>query len=142
MNDVIINKLASIERCLHRINEVYGEVQNDFATDYTRQDSIILNLQRACEASIDVSNYINKQKKLGIPQSSRDSFELLYKGKLLSLAVANSLKKMVGLRNIAVHDYQELNIDIVKYVIENHLQDFELFIKEIKQNCLNIDKNT
>ncbi len=80
--------------------------------------------------------------KLGIPQSSRDSFELLYKGKLLSSAVANSLNKMVGLRNIAVLDYQEVNLDIVKYIIENNLQDFELFIKEIKQNSLVIDKNS
>ena len=77
MNDVIINKIATIERCLERINVVYAEVGDNLSTDFTRQDSIVLNLQRACEASIDLANYINKQKKLGIPQSSRDSFELL-----------------------------------------------------------------
>jgi uncharacterized protein YutE (UPF0331/DUF86 family) len=46
--------------------------------------------------------------------------------------VATNLKKMVGLRNIAVHDYQELNIDIVKFIVENHLVDFQHFIKAIK----------
>jgi len=132
MNDVIINKIATIERCIQRINIVYSEVANNLATDYTRQDSIILNLQRACEASIDLANYINKLKKLGIPQSSRDAFELLLKAGLLPENVATSLKKMVGLRNIAVHDYQELNIDIVAFIVENHLVDFDRFIKAIK----------
>jgi uncharacterized protein YutE (UPF0331/DUF86 family) len=132
MNDVIINKIATIERCLERINVVYAEVGDNLSTDFTRQDSIVLNLQRACEASIDLANYINKQQKLGIPQSSRDSFELLLKAVLLPEKVAASLKKMVGLRNIAVHDYQELNIDIVKFIVENHLVDFQNFIKAIK----------
>ncbi len=132
MNDVIINKIATIERCLKRINVVYAEVGDNLSTDFTRQDSIVLNLQRACEASIDLANYINKKKKLGIPQSSRDSFELLLKAVLLPEKVAVNLKKMVGLRNIAVHDYQELNIDIVKFIVENHLVDFQHFIKAIK----------
>jgi uncharacterized protein YutE (UPF0331/DUF86 family) len=132
MNDVVINKIATIERCLQRINIVYAEVADNLSTDFTRQDSIVLNLQRACEASIDLANYVNKQKKLGIPQSSRDAFELLFKAELLPEEVAVNLKKMVGLRNIAVHDYQELNIDIVRFIIENHLSDFNYFIKAIK----------
>jgi uncharacterized protein YutE (UPF0331/DUF86 family) len=132
MDDVVINKLATIERCLSRIKEVYQQAGDDFLSDYTRQDSIILNLQRACEASIDLANYITKLKNLGIPQSSRNSFELLQKAGLLPLEVSDNLKKMVGLRNIAVHDYQELNLEIVKYVVENHLVDFQRFGKVIK----------
>lgn len=137
MNDVIINKLSTIARCLLRIRDVYAQAGSDFSIDYTKQDSVILNLQRACEATIDVANYINKIKKTGIPQSSKDSFELLKKHGLLSERVSNSLKKMIGLRNIAVHDYQELNIEIVKHVIENHLTDFEYFIKEVKSLAIN-----
>lgn len=132
MNDVVINKIATIERCLQRINIVYAEVADNLSTDFTRQDSIVLNLQRACDASIDLANYVNKQQRLGIPQSSRDAFELLFKAVLLPEEVAVNLKKMVGLRNIAVHDYQELNIDIVRFIVENHLIDFQYFIQAIK----------
>lgn len=70
---------------------------------------------------------------MGIPQSSRDSFQLLTSAGLISPIVATNLKKMIGLRNIAVHDYKELNMDIVEAVINNHLVDFELFISEIKK---------
>jgi uncharacterized protein YutE (UPF0331/DUF86 family) len=95
-----------------------------------------LNLQRACEAAIDLANYISKLKRLGIPQSSRDSFELLQKAGILPLVISDNLKKMVGLRYIAVHDYQELNLEIVKFVVENHLVDFQHFGKEIKSLVL------
>ncbi len=132
MNDVIINKLATIDRCLSRIQEVYAQAGDKFLSDYTKQDSVILNLQRACEAAIDLANYINKVKRLGVPQSSRDSFELLHKAGILSLEVSTNLKKMVGLRNIAVHDYQELNMAIVQFVVENHLVDFQHFNNAVK----------
>lgn len=132
MDDVIINKIATIDRCLLRINEVYLEVGENLATDFTRQDSIILNIQRACEAAIGLANYISKVKKLGVPQSSRDSFVLLFKAGILSEELAFNLGKMVGLRNVAVHDYQTLNLDIVKYVIEHNLIDFNYFIDAIK----------
>ena len=89
-------------------------------------------MQRACEASIDLANYVNKHKVLGIPQSSIDAFELLFRANLLPEEVALNLKKMVGLRNLALHDYQELNIEIVKFIVENHLVDFQHFIKAIK----------
>ena len=74
-----------------------------------------------------------KKNSLGVPQTSRDSFQLLLKAGLLSENVVSNMKKMIGLRNIAVHDYQELNIAIVKSVVETHLIDFENFSSEIIQ---------
>jgi uncharacterized protein YutE (UPF0331/DUF86 family) len=133
MDDVLVNKLSTITKCLKRIVDVYAEAGSQFPTDYTRQDSVILNLQRACEASIDIANYINKKNKLGIPQSSRDSFQLLQQSGIISDDLSSDLKKMIGLRNIAIHDYQPLNIDIVESVINNHLTDFEQFIEIIKK---------
>lgn len=134
MNDIIINKFTTIELCIKRINDVYQQAQDHFDTDYTSQDSVILNLQRACEACIDVANIANKHHKTGIPQSGRDSFELLAKAGYLSAPLATNLQKMVGLRNIAVHNYQTLNLDVVKHVIENRLHEFTDFIVEIKDH--------
>ena len=47
MDDVIINKIASIERCLARIEQEYRGFEQEFASNHTKQDSVILNLQRA-----------------------------------------------------------------------------------------------
>ncbi|MEH6394624.1 type VII toxin-antitoxin system HepT family RNase toxin [Pseudoalteromonas sp.] len=135
MQDVIINKLSTIKRCLGRINDEFTN-ELEFKQSYTKQDSVILNLQRACEACIDIANILIKYHKLGIPQSARNSFELIANAGLISTDSATALKKMVGLRNIAVHDYQTLNLDIIIAVINKHLSDFEKYSKEVAQQTL------
>ncbi|MCL2894664.1 type VII toxin-antitoxin system HepT family RNase toxin [Brenneria tiliae] len=133
MNDILLNKSATIRRCVRRIKEEF-DGEELFKRNFTKQDSIILNLQRACEAAIDMANYLIRRRQLGIPQSSRDSFSLLATHGIIPNELSDNLQKIVGLRNIAVHDYQALNIDIVIYVIQNRLGDFEDFIKEIARN--------
>lgn len=130
-HDVILNKIATIEKCLLRIKEEYYADSEYFSTDYTRQDSVILNLERASQASIDIATHIIKIKKLGLPNSSRELFSLLLERKIISQKVATQMQAMVGFRNIAVHDYQSLNLDIVVSIVREHLDDFEQFMQEI-----------
>ena len=47
-DDVLINKAATIERCVARAREEYFRDPGSFGTDFTRQDAAILNIQRAC----------------------------------------------------------------------------------------------
>lgn len=129
-NDVIYNKINIIERCLIRIKEVYDNNPQNLE-DYTKQDSIIFNIQRAVEASIDISMHIVSKRKLGIPQNSRDAFEVMHNNGLLSDKLLKNIKGMIGFRNIAVHNYQKLNLKVIEQVIENNLVDFEEFISEI-----------
>ena len=127
MDDVIANKISVIERCLKRIREEYQGDAEEFKRNFTKQDSVILNLQRLCEAAIDIANRCLKLAQGPIPQSSRDSFAQLERMGLLKPELALAMQKMVGLRNIAVHDYQNLNLDIVISVLEKHVDDFRAF---------------
>jgi len=127
MNDVIINKIQSIQRCIQRVHQEYHAAGDDFALDYSRQDAAILNITRACEQSIDLANYLIKQAKWGIPTSSAESFQTLANHGLIDAMLAISLKKMVGFRNIAIHEYQQLNMDIVVSVINQGLDDMLMF---------------
>lgn len=123
-NDVLLNKAATIERCIARIREEYQKDVINFSNDFTRQDSVILNIQRACEASLDMGQHVVQVQKLGLPQSSRDVFQLLWQAKIIDLELCEHLKKMVGFRNIAVHDDQKLQLPIVVSIIEKNLDDF------------------
>lgn len=123
-DDVIINKAATIERSVARVREEYEKAGKYFATDYSRQDAAILNIQRACEAALDVGQYIVRRDRLGIPQSSRDVFTLLTQAGWIENTLADNMKRMVGFRNIAVHDYQALIVPIVEKIISHHLSDF------------------
>ena len=62
-DDVLLNKASIIERCLKRIDEEYQDSPGNLTDNIERQDSIILNLQRACEASIDMVSFLNDSKK-------------------------------------------------------------------------------
>ncbi len=80
-----------------------------------------MNLQRACELAIDMANHVIKVKKLGLPQDSRESFSLLHGGGLISAGQMQTLQSMVGFRNILVHEYRKLEVDIVVKVIEGRM---------------------
>jgi uncharacterized protein YutE (UPF0331/DUF86 family) len=129
-NDVILNKISVIERCMNRVKVVY-ENNPENLKDYTKQDSIILNIQRACEASIDLAMHIVAEQKLGLPQTSRDAFDMLHGALIIDENTVKRLKAMVGFRNIAVHDYQTVNIDILQQIVANHLGDFTDYTKQI-----------
>jgi uncharacterized protein YutE (UPF0331/DUF86 family) len=123
VDDVLLNKAAIIERCVARAREEYAKDPVGFASDFTPQDAAILNIHRACEAALDMGQYLIRRERLGVPQSARDVFALLAASDWIDAASAEKLKKMVGFRNIAVHQYQALLVSITIAVITQHLDD-------------------
>jgi uncharacterized protein YutE (UPF0331/DUF86 family) len=130
-DDLLINKTATIERSITRIREEYGGDEGTFSRSHTRQDAAILNIQRACEAALDMGQYLVRRERLGVPQSSRDIFTLLAQAGWIDQPLAEDMKRMVGFRNIAVHEYQTLQLPIVISVIEQHLDQFLSFTRSI-----------
>ena len=129
-DDISRNKSGIIRRCLTRVSEEY-DGNPARLDDFTAQDAIVLNLLRACEAAIDLAMHHVACGKLGVPQSSRDAFELLEKAGLLSAKTSAAMRNMVGFRNIAVHSYQELQRPILEAILDRHLTDFERFTNEL-----------
>lgn len=128
VDDVLLNKSASIERCLQRVQEEYVGHENELETNHTRQDALVLNLLRACETAIDLAMHIVRTKRLGVPQSSRDAFDMLCGADIIDASTADSMKRMVGFRNIAVHSYRDMDIGILRHIVEERLGDFRRFI--------------
>lgn len=129
---VAARKIATIVRCVERAREEYGKAGSAFRTDYTRQDAALLNVTRACEAAIDLSNALVRARRLGIPADARQSFALLEQAKLIPSDMSLRLQRMVGFRNIAVHQYQDLNLEIAAAVIRDGLEDLLLFAEAVR----------
>lgn len=132
-DDIIINKIETIKRCIKRVEEEYANTPSNLE-NYTKQDSIILNLQRMCEATLDLGLHYIKIKKLEIPQTSKQIFEVLEKNGVIDKKTSVNMQGMVGFRNIAVHDYQSLNIEILQKIIEKHLGDSLIIAKKILED--------
>lgn len=131
LDDVIINKSEAIKYCVKRVNEEYNNNAKNLQ-DITTQDSIVLNLQRAFETAIDLAMHLVRKKSLGAPQNSREAFEKLEQAGIINKNLAQNLKNMVGFRNIAVHSYHKLEIEIIDSIIKKQLGDFLKLIKALK----------
>ncbi|MBF0189676.1 MAG: DUF86 domain-containing protein [Magnetococcales bacterium] len=135
IDDVILNKAATLERCVARAREEYAKDPEGFCRDFTRQDAAILNIQRACQAALDAGHHLIRRERLGIPQGSRNVFELLTRGGWIDPALSLALQRMVGFRNIAVHDYQAVHFPILVAIINEHLNDLLDFSQAIVQHA-------
>ncbi len=127
VDDVILNKAATIERCIHRVQEEYLGCEHLLETNFTKQDAIVLNIQRAYEAALDIATHIVRIKQLGLPQTSREVFALLATHNIIPVALSETLQRMIGFRNIAVHDYTNINLAIIRKIIALHLKDLQQF---------------
>ena len=124
-DDIIYNKASIIERCVRRIKEEYSNSPDLSNPSHT--DAMILNIERACQASINMAMHVVATNHLGIPQSSSEAFDLLKKAGLLAEELCHSLRAMTGFRNVAIHEYQELDLDILHYIATEGYRDFIRF---------------
>jgi uncharacterized protein YutE (UPF0331/DUF86 family) len=132
MNDIVLNKKESIERCIHQVGAYYAlPSDHSFEEDYLKQDAIAINLQRACEQCLDLANHTIKSRKLGLPKESKESFRLLAAAGIIPHELSLRLEGMVGFRNILVHQYQRMDIGLMIQVIEHHLDDLVTFSNHI-----------
>lgn len=127
VDDVTLNKAGIIERCLRRLDEEYCGHEAELESNFTRQDAIVLNLLRACEGAIGLAMHQVRRHRLGIPQTSAEAFVLLAEANLIDVELAGRMRRMVGFRNIAVHEYRALDLAIVRDIIEHRLDDFRQF---------------
>jgi len=114
---------AALERCLARVGAEYAGDPAHLG-DQRRQDAIVLNLLRACETAIDLAMHEVARQRLGTPESSRSAFALLRDAGVITPDLADALMRKVGLRNLAVYEYQQLDLAILRSVIEDRLDDF------------------
>jgi uncharacterized protein YutE (UPF0331/DUF86 family) len=126
-DDVIYNKAAIIERCIRRIKEEYS--QSPDLGNPSHVDAMTLNIERACQAAIDIAMHVVAMNHLGIPQGSAEAFDLLKKAGLLEEPLCHSLRAMTGFRNVAIHEYQELDMEVLHYIAREGYRDFIRFCK-------------
>lgn len=128
-DDILLNKASIIERCIRRLEE---ESRACPALDnFTHVDALTLNIERACQAAIDMAMHVVASRRLGVPQSNAEAFTLLERAGLIDTELCKSLRGMAGFRNIAVHQYEELDTDVLRWVVDSGHRDFIRFSEEL-----------
>lgn len=129
--EVVEQKLESLRRCLQRIQTKCPADANALAADLDLQDIVTLNLSRAVQLSVDIGAHLIAGMEVPPPGTMGQTFDLLAQQGVMGKELANGLKKSVGFRNIAVHNYDSINWHIVHSIVKNHLGEFSEFAKAI-----------
>ncbi|HAK89942.1 MAG TPA: transcriptional regulator [Nitrospiraceae bacterium] len=124
--DIILAKTGNIQRCLRRIREA-TDLNPDSLDEIDKQDIFVLNLQRAVEAAIDIAAHIVASEGLGLASTIKDNFKFLSEAGIIDENIFKKMQAMVGFRNIAVHDYQSIDVAILKSILTDNLKDIEEF---------------
>jgi uncharacterized protein YutE (UPF0331/DUF86 family) len=103
--EVVEQKLESLRRCLQRIETKCPTDANTLSADFDLQDIISLNLSRAVQLCVDIGAHLISDMNVPPPDTMGQTFDILAQAKVLNVALALSLKKAVGFRNIAMHNY-------------------------------------
>ena len=131
--EVLEAKIAALIRCVHRVKS-QGILSLEYLEkNIDKQDIIILNLQRAVQICVDIGNHILLDYDTETPATMAETFRKLAQNKLIPQSVADNLSRAVGFRNIAVHQYENLDCKIIYAIITSHLDDFRNFASEIEK---------
>jgi uncharacterized protein YutE (UPF0331/DUF86 family) len=125
--EIIEQKLESLRRCLHRVQSRCPDDATALEADIDLQDIVSLNLSRAVQLCVDIAAHYIASTELAAPATMGQSFDLLAQAGIIDGDLARRLKKAVGFRNIAMHNYDAIDWRIVHAIVKNHLQDFTSF---------------
>lgn len=127
-SETVLQKSERVDRCLARVAEVYqGDVAR-LRDDFDVQDAVVLNVLRACEQVIDVGQVLLRALSLGRPATNRDIFTALQRAGVIDAEMSRVLSAMVGFRNLAVHQYEDLDVDILASIVERDLLTLRRFV--------------
>ena len=129
--EVIEQKLESVRRCLQRIKDKCPPSADILARDLDAQDILALNLSRAVQLCVDIGAHIVAGKNVPPPATMGQTFDVLAELGIISEELALRMKNAVGFRNIAVHNYEAINWQIVHAIATRHVGDFTDFARSV-----------
>jgi uncharacterized protein YutE (UPF0331/DUF86 family) len=129
--EIVLAKLQSVRHCLDRIESKKPFSDEELEKNYDLQDILSVNLERAVQTMVDIGLHILARDFDERPGDMGSVFEALAEKKILAGPLAARLKKSVGFRNIAVHEYRKIDWKIVSAIVHNGLDDFNRYTRSI-----------
>jgi uncharacterized protein YutE (UPF0331/DUF86 family) len=128
---LIEKRLAVIDTCVSDLRAMARADRLD--TDIRERRFVERTLQVAIQAALDVASHITSERRLGEPATNRELFTLLERDDWIPSELRARLADMAGFRNVLVHGYDDVNLDVVRDVLKNHLVDLERFTAGVRQ---------
>ncbi len=125
------SRLAKLESYLALLTEVEGVEEGVFAATPQHHLYAAYLLQRAIQCVIDIGTHVVAGLALGRIETYGDVVRLLTREGVLPPESAPRFQRMIGLRNLLIHDYLDVDFRRVHRFIRENQGDFALFAKAI-----------
>ena len=129
--EIIEQKLESLRRAIQRVSDKCPASPDILARDFDAQDIVSLNLTRAVQITVDIGSHLIACTDYPPPTTMGEVFEVMNQAGFIDAKLAERMKKAVGFRNLAVHNYDAINWAIVYAIATQHLDDFKDFARAV-----------
>jgi uncharacterized protein YutE (UPF0331/DUF86 family) len=129
-NGVILSKLSTIEEYITKLNGYLPASFEEFKDDWGLQKIAERSLQVMIEIMIDIAERIIAQKDVLPPETSAEAMKKLQE--IGAIKNHESYVKMIRFRNLVVHNYDSIDIEILYSIITKDINDIKMFMDEIR----------
>jgi uncharacterized protein YutE (UPF0331/DUF86 family) len=130
--EVIEKSKSKVRKYLDILKDYKDYKAESLAKDMTLRGAVERYLYLVVQATIDLAGGIISYKELRRPATLSESFEILYTEKIIPKALEEKMVQMTGFRNRIAHDYGDIDHLVLHDILQNHLQDIEDFLSEVK----------
>ncbi len=130
--EVVRNKLEHLEEYINDLEEY-----QDLGFEKLTGDKVLFRylertLHLAVESILDIGSHIISDERLGNPKFNSQIIEILAENNIIKENVESYIK-MAKFRNIIVHDYAEIDPEILLMIIKENLSDLKAIFKWFKE---------
>lgn len=129
--ELIMVKVSKLQQYIKYLERLRESRLKDFIEDFMLSGAAERYLQVSIECMIDIGNEIISSLQLQRPEKYRDIPYILARGKIIPEDFADVMGSMIGFRNLLVHDYASINLELVYKFLQTRLTDFKQFIEYI-----------
>jgi uncharacterized protein YutE (UPF0331/DUF86 family) len=128
--ELVEKKLAFILTCVAQLRT--NAKPSVIAVDIVQRRFVEHTLQLAIQGVVDVASHIASDERLGEPATNHELLDLLCGAGWIDEAQRATLRAMIGFRNVLVHEYVDVDLAIVRDVVEHRLGELETFVTAIR----------
>jgi uncharacterized protein YutE (UPF0331/DUF86 family) len=125
--DLLLRKLADLDLYVRQVAEFREVDLEHYRGDWKTQRIVERTLQMAIELCVDVANHVIADHGLRVPATYAEAFDVLAEAGMLPGPERDAMVRMVGFRNVIVHEYARVDADIVVRILRTHLGDLTRF---------------
>lgn len=130
-HELIQRKLMLLDENANQLKKLDLKLYESFKKQYTLQKATEKILQEMIETCLDIGKHIISDQGFRSPDDYKDVFTVLEEEGVIKKSTADIMKQMVGFRNLIVHLYEKIDVEIVFMSATKRLKDFNRFSKEI-----------